>query len=188
MHHYFFKKYFFIDKFEPKIIECQDKNTVFIFRNYKNKNILNEIKKVREYCYKNQYKLYLANDIKLAIKLNLDGAYIPSFNRNFYHLSYKLKKNFKLIGSAHNNYEYRIKILQKVQIIFLSSIFKQNLNYLGLNRFRNLAKNFKINTVALGGVNYKNIKKLKLLKIIGFAGIGYFKKKKGLLKKRPFKY
>ena len=182
MHHYFFKKYFFIDKFEPKIIECQDKNTVIIFRNYKTKNILSEIEKVRKYCFKNQYKLYLANDIKLAIKLNLDGAYIPSFNKNFYHLSYKFKKNFKLIGSAHNNYEYKIKILQKVQIIFLSSIFKQNLNYLGLNRFRNLAKNFRTNTVALGGVSYKNIKMLKLLKIIGFAGISYFKKK-GPLKK-----
>ena len=58
------------------------------------------------------------------------------------------------------------------------------MNYLGLNRFRNLAKNFKTNTVALGGVNYKNIKKLKLLKIIGFAGISYFKKK-GLLKRGP---
>ena len=51
----------------------------------------------------------LSNNIKLSIKLDLDGAYIPAFNKDYHHLSYFLKKNFILIGSAHNLKEFRIK-------------------------------------------------------------------------------
>ena len=177
MHKSFLKKYFFLDNFEPKAIKFQDKNTSIIFRNYKNKNIKEEIKKLKNFCKKNQYKLFLANNIKLAVNLDLDGAYIPSFNKDFQHLSFKFKKKFKLIGSAHNNYEYKIKKLQKVQIIFLSSIFKKNKNYLGINKFRNLTNIFKTSIVALGGIDNSNINKLKLIKIFGFAGITFFKKK-----------
>ena len=68
--------------------------------------------------------IILANNIKLSIKLNLDGAYLPSFNKSFTHLSYPLKKKFILIGSAHNLKEIRIKEKQKVKEIFLSSLFK----------------------------------------------------------------
>ena len=32
---------------------------------------------------KNNFKLFISNNIKLAIKLSLDGAYIPSFNKSF---------------------------------------------------------------------------------------------------------
>ena len=177
MHNIFLKKYFFIDKFEPEIIKFQDKNTFIIFRNYKKNNNLDEIIKIKKYYKKKRFKFFLADNIELAIKLDLDGAYIPSFNKNLKHLSFSLKKKFCLIGSAHNNYEYKIKKLQKVKTIFLSSIFKQNKNYLGINRFKNLSNNLKINIVALGGINNKNINKLRLLKIIGFAGISYFKKK-----------
>ena len=66
------------------------------------------------------YKLYLANNIKLALKLNLDGAYIPAFNKDFKVNSYHLKKEFTLIGSAHNLKEIRTKELQNVNYLFLS--------------------------------------------------------------------
>ena len=177
MHNQFLKKFFFVDNFEPNIIKFQDKKTSIIFRNYNIENNNEEIIKLKKYCKKNQYKLFLANNIKLAIKLDLDGAYIPSFNKNFQHLSFKLKKKFMLIGSAHNNHEFRIKKLQKVKIVFLSSVFKKNKNYLGINKFRNLVKIFKSDIVALGGINNKNLKNLSLLNIIGFAGIDFFKKK-----------
>ena len=61
---------------------------------------------------------------KLAVKLDLDGAYIPAFNKNFNHLAYSYKKNFKIIGSAHNHIEIRKKIEQGCKIIFLSPLFK----------------------------------------------------------------
>ena len=53
----------------------------------------------------------------MAIKLNLDGAYIPSFNKSSKHLAFSLKKNFCIIGSAHNLKEIRIKENQKVEKI-----------------------------------------------------------------------
>ena len=76
----------------------------------------------------------------MALELNLDGAYLPSFNKNFNHLSFRLKKKFILIGSAHTIKEIRLKEKQGVKIIFLSSIFKKNKNYLGLYKFK-LIKN-----------------------------------------------
>ena len=73
---------------------------------------------------KKGFKFILANNIKLAIYLNLDGAYIPSFNKSFSHLAYNLKKKFLIIGSAHNLKEIKIKEKQGVSKIFLSPLFK----------------------------------------------------------------
>ena len=130
--------------------------------------------KFKNYCKKKGLKFYLSNNVKLAIKLGLDGAYIPSFNKNFNHLSFKYKKNFKLIGSAHNLKEIKIKELQKVDKIFLSSLFKKNKNYLGINKFKYFSNLTKKRVIPLGGVTGKNIKKLKLLSGFDFAGITYF--------------
>ena len=92
-------------------------------------------------------------------------------------MSYSLKKNFVLIGSAHNLKEIRIKEKQKISRIVLSSIFKKNKNYLGLNKFRNYLKLSNEKFIALGGVNYKNLKKINYLNVVGYAGITFFKKK-----------
>jgi len=110
--------------------------------------------------------------------LGLDGAYLPSFNNTYNHLSYSLKKDFILLGSAHNLKEIKIKERQKVNRIFLSSIFKKNKNFLGINKFKNFIRNYNKEFVALGGIDQSNIKKLKLLSIREFAGISFFIKKK----------
>ena len=129
---------------------------------------------MKTYCKHSGYKFYLSNNIRLAIKLDLDGAYIPSFNKNIKHLAFSYKKNFLVIGSAHNNNEIKIKELQKVKVLFLSSLFKNNKNYLGINKFKILSNLTKKKVVALGGITNKNIKKLKLLNCFGFGGISYF--------------
>ena len=76
------RKYYFINKLETNNINKQDRQTIIIYRNYSSK-IKNEklILKIKGYCKKRNIKFYLSNDIKLAIKLDLDGAYIPSFNK-----------------------------------------------------------------------------------------------------------
>mgnify|MGYP001373484971 FL=1 len=92
------KKYYFISKFNTNNIDKQDSQTAIIFRNYSSKKINKDlIIKIKNYCKKKSLKFYLSNNIKLAIKLNLDGAYIPAFNKSFMHNSYNLKKNFKSI-------------------------------------------------------------------------------------------
>ena len=108
------------------------------------------------------------------MKLNLDGVYIPSFNKDKKHLSFSYKTNFLIIGSAHNNNEIKIKESQKVKLLFLSSLFKKNKNYLGINKFKLLSKLTNKKIIALGGISSKNLKNLKMLNCFGFAGISYF--------------
>ena len=175
MHYYKSNKYYFINKFDTNNIDKQDKNTIIIYRNYPEKKIDKLlILKIKNYCKKKKKKFYLSNNIKLAINLGLDGAYIPSFNKNFNHLSFSYKKSFKIVGSAHNLKEIRNKEIQKVEKIFLSSLFKKNKNYLGINKFKLLSNLNKKKIVALGGVSNNNLKKLKLLNNPDFAGISYF--------------
>ena len=175
MHHNLKTKYYFINKFDSKNISKLDKQTVLIYRNYQTKkNDIDIILKIKNYCKSKNIKLFLANNIKLALKLNLNGAYIPSFNKNFSHLNYSFTKNFKLIGSAHNLKEIRLKEIQKVEEIFLSSIFKKNKNFLGKYKFKLLKKLTSKPVVALGGISRKNVKELKLIDCVKFSGISFF--------------
>ena len=73
MHKKFLKKYYFIDRFNKSNLDNQDKNTAIIFRNYRNNLEIDEIILLRDYCRKKGLKFFLANNIKLSIKLNLDG-------------------------------------------------------------------------------------------------------------------
>jgi len=83
------------------------------------------------------------------------------------------------LGSAHNVYEIRAKELQNVKAIFLSSLFKKNKNFLGINRFNLLSHLSKKSFIALGGISNTNLKKLNLINCLGFAGISFFEQKKG---------
>ena len=176
MHDQLLTKYYFISKFDKNHIDKLDIKTTIIFRNYSKKIDKNLILKIKSYCKKKKLNFLLANNIKLAINLDLDGAYIPSFNSNTKHLSYSFKKNFILIGSSHNLKEMRIKELQGVKAIFLSSIFKKNKNYLGINRFKLLSDLTPSKIIALGGITNQNLKRLNFLNIYGFAGISFFEK------------
>ena len=169
------RKYYFINKFDTNNIDKQDKQTSIIYRNYSSEIIDKTlILKIKRYCKKKSIKFYLSNNIKLAIELDLDGAYIPAFNNSLKHLAYSYKKKFKIIGSAHNLKEIRIKEDQGVEKIFLSSLFKKNKNFLGINRFKLLSKITKKKIVMLGGISNKNIKKLSLLNQSSFAGKSFF--------------
>ena len=175
MHIKLLTKYYFINTLDTINLQKQDKDTIIIYRNYSSSNInIDKLIKLRNFLKKKGNKLLLANNFKLALKLRLDGVYIPSFNKDFNHLSYSTFLNFTVVGSAHNLKEIRIKELQQVRNIFLSSVFKKNKNYLGLNKFKILNKYTKKNVVALGGISKKNIKQIKLTNVYSIAGISYF--------------
>ena len=174
--HYKILKYYFINSLDTNNLKKQDKETIIIYRNYSSKNIdTTKLIKLKKFLRKQGNKLFIANNFKLALKLGLDGIYIPSFNKDFYHLAYSTTLNFEIVGSAHNLKEIRTKELQKVQKIFISSLFKKNKNYLGLNKFKILKKFTKKEVIALGGISGRNIKKIYLAKISSIAGISYFK-------------
>ena len=174
MHNKILNKYYFINGLEKSNLDKQDKTTTIIYRNYKKKLDKKLILKIKNLCNKKGHKFILANDIKLAIDLNLDGAYIPSFNKDKKHLSYSYKKDFIILGSAHDIKEMRIKELQGVNKIFLSSIFKKNKNFLGIKKFKLFSLLTKKKIIALGGISQKNLKLLNLVNCSGFAGISYF--------------
>jgi len=175
MHNKTLNRYYFIKKFDQSHIDKQDKKTIIIFRNYDQDIDEKLILTIKNYCKKKGNKFLISNNIKLAVKLNLDGAYIPSFNNDKKHLSYSFKKSFIILGSAHNLYEIRSKESQNVKAIFLSSIFKKNKNFLGINRFKLLSHLSKKPLIALGGISNNNLKKLSLINCCGFAGISFFK-------------
>ena len=87
-------QFYFINTFNKNNIDKLDANTGIIYRNYNQKISINEIIEAKLYCKSKKIKFFLSNNFKLAVKLGLDGAYIPSFNNNFTHLSFKVKKNF----------------------------------------------------------------------------------------------
>ncbi len=178
MHKFNQKKYYFISEYDTNLIANLNKSISIIYRNYTKKIDIKKILEIRNFCKKKGNKFYISNNLKLAINLKLDGVYLPSFNRNLKHLSYSFKKNFKIIGSAHSLYEIKIKETQGVELLFISSIFKKNKNFLGLNRFRKLTSLTKTKIIALGGISDKNLKKLRLINSVGFAGISFFDKKK----------
>ena len=122
--------------------------------------------------------MYLSNNINLAIKLKLDGVYLPSFNKKLGYKNFTSKKKFRIIGSAHNISEIKIKEKQNCEEIFLSPIFKteKQKQYLDIIKFnlQTLATNKKI--IALGGVNLNNLKRINLTKSEGVASITWIKK------------
>ena len=175
MHTKIISKYYFINKFDTNNINKQDKQTVIIYRNYSsNRTSEDLILKIRNHCKKRRVKFYVSNNIKLAIRLDLDGVYIPSFNKDTKHLAYTYKKKFDIIGSAHNLKEIRIKEKQGVKKIFLSSLFKKNKNFIGINKFKILSNLTKKSFVALGGISKSNLRILSFLDHSDFAGISYF--------------
>lgn len=164
--------YHFIDKFKENDLSKLNSKISIIFRNYEKKIDIALLKKIKASCKKDKRKFYLANNIKLAILLDLDGAYIPSFNNDLRHNNFSIRENFKIIGSAHNKKQINIKERQKVDTIFLSPIFKmRKKKNLGIYKFLFLKNLTDKKIVALGGINQQNIKNLKMINCYGFASI-----------------
>tara|TARA_Y100000590_G_C15651446_1_gene988904 strand:+ start:675 stop:1232 length:558 start_codon:yes stop_codon:yes gene_type:complete len=178
MHNNLPRSYYFINKFDPYHLNNIDNKIAIIYREYHKKIDDKLIIKIKDYCKKKGKKFLISNNYKLAIKHNLDGVYLPSFNKNCKYNNFLRKKNFIILGSAHNVKEIREKEAQNVQAIFISSLFNKKKNFLGLNKFKNLIFFTKKKVVALGGINKSNVKKAKLANIYGIAGISFFSKKK----------
>ena len=176
IHNKSLKKFYFIENFDKSHIKNLDKDIDIIYRNYKENYNESKILELKKFCKKFGKKLFLANNVNLTIKLKLDGAYIPSFNKDI-SVNKLRNKKIQIMGSAHNFKEINEKKKQGVQIIFLSPLFKvsKSRNFLDISKFNTLAKTFNGSVVALGGISKNNIQKLKLLNCFGLASISYIK-------------
>ena len=188
MHFALPKIFYFINNYNENYIRKLDKKIAIIYRNYKKRGTYVDILKIKNFCKKDGRKFYLANNIDLAIKLKLDGAYIPSFNQKI--IKKKIKNDFLLLGSAHNVRQIKIKEKQKVKLIFLSPLFltKNKKNILGVKKFNLLSNHTKKKVIALGGINANNISKLNLTNSYGFASISLIRDNYNLIKSIIKKY
>ena len=135
---------------------------------------------MRNFCKKKGIKLYLSNNFKLALKLQLDGVYLPSFNKSTRYNCFKFKKNFDVIGSAHNVMELNTKIRQQVKSFFIAPVFKKKINKLGIYGFLKFRSFTNRELIVLGGVTSEKMNMINFLNAEGFAAIDYFQKKRPL--------
>ena len=170
------KLFSFISSYDEDHIRKLQKKVAIIYRNYEAEFDEELILSIKRACKKEGKKFFLSNNLKLAIKLDLDGVYLPSFNKNINFNKNNFKKKFIIIGSAHSVKEIRIKEQQNAKLIFLSPLFKikKNKKFLNPIKFNLLAAKTNKKVIALGGINQLNFKKLNLVKSYGFAGITYF--------------
>lgn len=178
MHLNNFNLYFFINTLDKSLLNKIPKKTSIIYRNYSKKICKKEIIEIKNFCKKIKLRFYLSNNIKLAIQLKLDGVYIPSFNKSLNLENFRnYRKDFTVLGSAHNIAEIKLKEKQGVDIIFLSPLFLTK-NYrfcLNVVRFNLMAQRTKNPLIALGGIKKTNQNNLKIVNAIGLSGISYFK-------------
>jgi len=161
----FKKKYFFIIEsikdINLKNIKNFGKYNV-IYRNKSPENI-EKLKKFRLDCKNKRIPFFIANNSNLLKILKADGLYISAFNKKLN--TSHLKNHYKIIGSAHNIREIKLKKLQGCSEIFFSRLFKTSYqnkkSFLGIIKF-NLFKNLTgISLTPLGGINFDNYKKLR---------------------------
>ena len=67
--------YYFIDKFNKNEIEKLSSKISLIYRNYGKKSDSIELKKLILYCKSKRRKVYISNNLKIAIKLNLNNGF-----------------------------------------------------------------------------------------------------------------
>ena len=146
MHKYLPNLVIFLDQYNNQIFENNNINIGVIYRNYNDTKRETELIKIAKACKKKRYKLFVSNDIKLALKVRADGIYIPSFNKTKRFLNLE-KKNLIILGSAHNQKEIWEKISQKCRAIFLSPIFyaEKSINFLNVYKFNSLSRSNKVN-------------------------------------------
>ena len=174
------KFYFFIDTLD-EIIRKNIKNfkkLSFVYKSDSINDINNaNIKTIKNFCKKNQIPFFISDNFKLAKKYGADGIFLSSSYKKIGNIV--LKKNFKIIGSAHNQLEYSLKNKQSCELIMLSPLFynkkySQN-KILNVCKFNLISMGWDKKICALGGISLNNFKKLNMTRCSAVAFISLMK-------------
>ena len=174
------KFYFFIDTLD-EIIRKNIKNFKKLSFIYKSNSINDinhaNIKTIKNFCKKNKIPFFISDNFKLAKKYGAEGIFLSSSYKKIGNIV--LKKNFKVIGSAHNQLEYSLKNKQSCEMIMLSPLFynkkySQN-KILNVCKFNLLSMGWDKKICALGGISLNNLKKLNMTKCSAVAFISLMK-------------
>ena len=176
------KYYLFVENTRDlnlNLIRIRDKFNI-IYRNLINKEKIETLKTYRNKCKRIGINFYIANDTNLLSKIKADGLYISAHNKNLLLRAY-LTKGFKVIGAAHNQREFDIKIKQGCKVIIYSRLFEtadpNKRGHLGIKKFNIISLRTRTKVVPLGGINAKNLSKLNNVKSESFACLSAVKKK-----------
>jgi thiamine monophosphate synthase len=164
VNNYRLKYYIFLDELNEKItknIQKLKKKKIDLKLVVSEKNFYS----ILDFARNSKIPFYIVDDIKLAVKHKALGVFITGKNKSFINIPKNTNK-IKIIGGAHNQYEYFIKERQGCSTIFLSPIFynkKYTLNkILHINKFNLITLNWQTSIGSLGGINLKNLKLIKL--------------------------
>jgi thiamine-phosphate pyrophosphorylase len=171
----FFKHYVFLEEINNQIKKNLLKFVninIIINIDQTSKKDLNNLNLIVKFAKENKIPFLFKNDFQKCTKYNSNGIFIDSFNKKNIR-PIKLKKKFEIIGLAHNQLEYSIKLKQKCTLIMLSPLFfnkKYSKNkILNILKFNLIKQNWKIKTCPLGGINSKNLNLVKLTNSDVFA-------------------
>ena len=170
-----FKIYCFTNKInnniKKKLLKYSNKNIIYI--NHKN---ISDILEIKKFCKKEKIKLYISDNVNLAKKLNVNNLHLSANNKRKVYFN---PKNVNIIGTVHSQLEFYFKLQQGCNAVFLSPIFKtekySDNKALGILKFNQITKYWRLPFYALAGINQKNFKRLKLTNVGGCGGISYFK-------------
>jgi thiamine-phosphate pyrophosphorylase len=172
------KFYFFIDSLD-EIIKKNIKNFKKLSFIYKSNSINDinhtNIKTIKNFCKKNKIPFFISDNFKLAKKYEAEGIFLSSSYKKIGNIV--LKKNFKIIGTAHNQLEYSLKNKQSCEMIMLSPLFynkkySQN-KILNVCKFNLMSMGWDKRICALGGISLNNLKKLNMTRssAVGFVSL-----------------
>jgi thiamine-phosphate pyrophosphorylase len=162
-------KFYFFTNTLDEIITKNIKNFKKLSFIYKSNSINDinhtNINAIKSFCRKNRIPFFISDNFKLAKKYEADGIFLSSSYKKIGNIILK-RKNFKIIGSAHNQLEYSLKKKQLCEMILLSPLFynkkySQNM-ILNVCKFNLISMNWKKKICALGGINLNNLKKLNM--------------------------
>jgi len=172
----FYKHYVFLGKIndliKENLVKFNNINIIIDIDKKDKKGLENELSIIK-FAKKNNIPFLFKNDFQKCIKFNAFGIFIEG-NYKKITKPMLLKKNFHIVGGAHDQLEYAQKLRQKCHLLMLSPLFfneKYSKNkILNISKFNQKALNWKIKLCALGGINSRTLKKIKLTKCmaIGF--------------------
>ena len=184
MNKIFYKHYVFLDKIDDiikdNLLKFKSINIIIDVNKNNGKNFENSLSLI-EFARKNSIPFLIKNDFQKSTKFNANGVFISSDYKKITK-PILLKKNFCIVGGAHNQLEYTQKFKQKCKLLMLSPLFlneKYSKNkILNVLKFNIKTLQWNIDLCALGGINAKTLKKVKLTKCraIGFVKAIYSSK------------
>jgi thiamine monophosphate synthase len=169
----FYKPYVFLDKIndiiKKNLLKFKD---ITIIVDINKKELLENELPIIKFAKINKIPFFFKNNYQKCIKYNANGIFLDAKNTDIIR-PIQFRKNFKIIGSVHNQREYFNKLKQKCNLVMLSPLFyneKYSKNsILNTHRFNLITLNWKTDVCALGGINLRSLKKIKLTKARSIA-------------------